>query len=379
MRAFGEGAMVHTNLALNADEVERRGWTAQWVKLPVEPQEWKNVVFAGKEGAENLLLVDEAALMFHVHDQQKMRDNNREIFELLVWSRKAGLDVYFISQSAQNLDAQLRRLTEIRVHCVSVKMIPFVGWFAKVLLGDFKRIRYGGGDGKNSIGGTYHRFNPVIGKFYSTEDTCGRSMGLQQGGSQRTVKKNQDKKTALIAGGLLLFFICFGAWRFYVMLWGGGIGGGVPKVEHPPEAVAAGQKEVQAGARPASAGKPAQPTEAVQAGPRTFTLALGDTVMEWTVQPEDELIVSAEFLTPLRVFCRGGVSLAVGGAYEGDRVTSIVSANQRHYVLLKSGRRLVCRKPTQEEITQWKLSMSTRPVAPLGPLAWGQSSAASSK
>jgi hypothetical protein len=371
--AFSEGAVVHTNIALNQRIVDEKGWTDLYVKLPEDPDSWRPLLHKGAEGRENLLIVDEASLTFHVHDQQKKRDSNRGIFELLIWSRRAGLDVYFVSQSAQNLDAQLRRLAEIRIHCTQVKMIPFIGPWMKYFVGDFMRTRYAGGDGKSRIGTTYHRFQQRIGDFYDTHDLHGRDLGIQDNGATRKKKSNKDARTMGCVFLFLIVALIFGAYRFYGMFWGRDDG----------EAVA------EASGTPAPAtSEPVQPQDLIKKlteekgqafGPRVFTVSVAGRSVEWAVDSADDLHLTAVMQDPLRVFIRGGGVIQLGRAYEGDLVESIVTAHERFYILCASGRKLVARKPTKIEQVQWKAISSTRQ----GWSAWGsvsgQASASGSK
>ncbi|QIF02776.1 zonular occludens toxin domain-containing protein [Roseimicrobium sp. ORNL1] len=359
-QALGEGAVVHTNIHLNDDELAQKGWTEQYVRLPENPDEWRPLLRKGAEGAENLLVVDEASLTFHVHDQQRKRDSNKDIFELLVWSRRAGLDVYFASQSAQNIDAQLRRMTEIRYHCTQVKMIPFIGPWMKHFVGDFMRTRYAGGDGKNRIGTTYHRFRKEIAELYNTHDLHGRNLGIQDGGPTRKKKKNNDARTSAILMLFLLASVLFGAWRFYGLFWGRDE---QTEVVQPSELIPS-----------VAASKDAASPAPEIIAPRVFKVAVAGRVLEWAVDSSDDLLVAAQMDEPLRIFVRGGGLLQLGKPYEGDLVESIVTAHQRYYVLCASGRKLVARKPTRKEQEEWRAISSTR----RGWSAWGSAPAQAS-
>ncbi|WP_050028235.1 zonular occludens toxin domain-containing protein [Verrucomicrobium sp. BvORR034] len=359
LTAFEEGAVVHTNMQLNEETIAENGWQDQHIKLPADPSEWQSVIHAGEEGKENLLMVDEAALCFHVNDQQKKRGDNRDIFELLVWSRKAGLDVYFITQSAANIDVMLRRLTEIRVHCVAVKMIPFVGWLARPLLGDFKRMRYGGGEGKNLIGSTYHRFSQRIGDFYRTDDTVGRSLGLKKTAS-RGAKKNKDKRTALMVLAFLVLAVVVGVWQVK------GIFSAARKEEKNLNA------SIGSGAGSTTAPVPAD----FSGKPALAPVLPRDTVtyhvegVEWNVRLEDDLIISAHDKTRQRVFCRDGVLLEIGASYRGENLVALVEVGGRFYATTKTGRRLIARPWTTQERKTWIQSsqISQAPFSGSSPL-----------
>lgn len=359
LTAFEEGAVVHTNMQLNEETIAERGWTEMYIKLPSDPAEWKQHLHAGEEGKENLLMIDEAALAFHVHDQSANKGHNRGIFELLVWSRKAGLDVYFITQSAANIDVMLRRLTEITIHCVAVKMIPFVGWLARPLLGDFKRMRYAGCEKRNLIGSTYHRFSQRIGDFYRTDETVGRSMGIKKSAT-RQGKKNKDKRTAL-----MVFFFLFAA----VVV-------GVYQVKGIFSAAGKEEKNLTASI---SSG-PGGPTVSAPAGNAAQTVGASpqhhDSIVyqvegvEWAVNLEDDLVISAHDKTKQRIYCRDGVTLEIGGSYRGERIVAVLEVSGRFYATTKTGRKVIARPWTTKERKTWIQSSqnSQQPFSGSSPL-----------
>lgn len=359
LTAFEEGAVVHTNMQLNEETIAERGWTDCYVKLPADPAEWKEHLQSGEEGKENLLMIDEAALAFHVHDQSKNKGDNRGIFELLVWSRKAGLDVYFITQSAANIDVMLRRLTEITIHCVAVKMIPFVGWMARPLLGDFKRMRYAGCEKKNLIGSTYHRFSQRIGDFYRTDDTVGRSLGLKKTAT-RQGKKNKDKRTAIVVFAFLLVAVVVGVYQVK------GIFAAARKEEKNLTGSISGGSG--GSAHPAPGAKPAEATAAP--APHRDSVTYHVEGVEWAVRLEDDLVISAHDKTKQRIFCRDGVTLEIGGSYRGESIVALLEVSGRFYATTKTGRKVIARPWTTKERKSWIQSSqnSQQPFSGSSPL-----------
>jgi len=145
LECLREGGVVHTNLPLRLDVLTEMGYADQIVMLPqrvsdiVKLQEMprnadgseampvlkSDYLRGGEEGRENLVVIDEASLQFDIDQQMKDREKNKPIFQLVALTRHVGLDMYFLAQSAQNIDAKLRRMAQGRVRCVRTDTIPF--------------------------------------------------------------------------------------------------------------------------------------------------------------------------------------------------------------------------------------------------------------
>jgi hypothetical protein len=232
-----EGGYVMTNVDLVPEEVERLGWTDKVVMLTGNPSDWKDKLIAGVEGSENCVVIDEAAMLFYVHDAAKNRDTNRPFYELMVWSRKLGLDMYMIAQHADNVDPAIRRAAQYIIHCVNVAKIPFLGAMLKKFMGDFRRVWITPLSLK-AVRSTYHRFRPDIGRFYSTEKTAGFQLSLE---TKATRKKPEESGwKPIISFGLLMLLMVGGGLAVARHQWQKAVGSDKPKeapsVVKPPAA-----------------------------------------------------------------------------------------------------------------------------------------------
>jgi hypothetical protein len=137
IKAFREGALVHSNIDWRPGALDERGWSPQHIPLGDDPTKWVAMLKAGQEGKENVVAIDESAMIFHVWDQRGNQERDRSIFDLLVMSRKLGLEVYFITQHEENVAVAIRRMANDVRRCVSVKNVPIIGPLVAALKGDF--------------------------------------------------------------------------------------------------------------------------------------------------------------------------------------------------------------------------------------------------
>jgi len=159
---------VHSNIDWRDGELEKRGWQDQHVSLGDDPAQWIHKLRAGKEGAENVLAIDESAMIFHVWDQVANKGRDRVIFDTLVMSRKLGLETYFITQHEDNVAVPIRRMAQEIRRCIAVAKIPFFGpWIAKVK-GPFL-IRSYSTESMVRLDQHYERYDEEAGSCYATD------------------------------------------------------------------------------------------------------------------------------------------------------------------------------------------------------------------
>ncbi len=211
LQAFKEGAIVHSNMDFDDTELEKRGFADQHIKLPIEPTKWIDVIKGGQEGKENLLIVDESAMIFHAWDIQEQKKRDRDLFDMLVMSRKLGLDCYFISQHADNISSPLRRISQYDVRCVSTAKIPIIGPTIKRLKGDFLRI-IRQPETRKEISRTYHRFSKEVGSLYVTEAVRGAASRVQREVTRTVQQKAKTPAWLKLTGAVILAAIIGGLW-----------------------------------------------------------------------------------------------------------------------------------------------------------------------
>lgn len=155
----------------------------------------------GTESIPNVVVLDEASLQFDIDDQMSGRSKNKPVFQLVALCRHLGLDMYFLAQHCQNVDAKLRRLAERRIGCRNVKKLPLFGWLLAAR-GDFLRTTFVG-QSNVAFSREWVRFNPLVGSLYKTHgmlDQC--AIEIKPGRSSNKDASQFKGKAALIVLGI---------------------------------------------------------------------------------------------------------------------------------------------------------------------------------
>lgn len=117
---LAKGGTVFTNVELKLDGVAK--WMREVHGLELDPEavrflneseswDFHKYLRAG-DGMNTLCVIDEAHLWFNARDHAVTAATKRELITFLSQSRKLKVDVIFIVQAAENLDAQFRRLAQ---------------------------------------------------------------------------------------------------------------------------------------------------------------------------------------------------------------------------------------------------------------------------
>lgn len=117
---LAKGGTVFTNVELRLEGVA--AWLKQTHGLELDPEairflneseswDFHKYLRAGRE-INTLCVIDEAHLWFNARDHAVTAATKRELITFLSQSRKLKVDVIFIVQAAENLDAQFRRLAQ---------------------------------------------------------------------------------------------------------------------------------------------------------------------------------------------------------------------------------------------------------------------------
>jgi hypothetical protein len=198
-----EGAYVHTNMDMVEEEIEKRGWSDRFIKLGDEPTDWDQHLIGGAEGQENLVIIDEAMVIFDSMDWQANRKRHKNLMHFLTQSRKVGLDIFMIGQAQKGMDATFSRISLEVISCTAVKRWPLIGPFWVTLRGDFCRAtKYPNGQRAAPL--KFVRFNPEVGSIYRTESTHGRFDGVER---RVTRAPKSEKLSRLKAWALLITFV----------------------------------------------------------------------------------------------------------------------------------------------------------------------------
>lgn len=259
IKCFAEGGRVMSNFDFDFDELKRLGWEDQHIALDPDPQQWRHQIVGGEEGAENLFIVDEAAMTFHAWDIQESKKRDRELFDTLVMSRKLGLDTIFISQSAENVNSAIRRISQHMVRCVAVKKMPVIGGLLAKFKGDFLRIIKSPEKGAE-LSRSYHRFSLKVGSIYKTEALKGVALAVKRDVTRKLRKAEPiDWRLKLGAIACLAAFSWAGysVYDTFAMVRG---------IKDKPKAVAGASSVATPGQLPASSGAAAAPPQPAYSG-----------------------------------------------------------------------------------------------------------------
>lgn len=118
---LAKGGAVFTNIELKLDGVaaylaKQHGleFDPSALRILDESESWDfhRYLRSGEEGVNTLCVIDEAHLWFNARDHAVTAATKRSLITFLSQSRKLRVDVIFIVQSAENLDAQFRRLAQ---------------------------------------------------------------------------------------------------------------------------------------------------------------------------------------------------------------------------------------------------------------------------
>lgn len=210
VKYWREGAIVHSNIDFRQDRILQEGWGDQFVPLGDDPTKWIPLIRGGKEGQENLIVIDEGMFLFDAHDWQSNKKRFDELYKFLIWTRKLGLDVYMIGQAQKGMDVQFTRMALNVIACVAVKRIPVMGPFLVSIKGDFLRV-WKTPDNQRTGKKEYVRFDPFIGEMYRTESTHGRFSEIPRDVRRKPVDEKKAiykawAKMGAIAGVLLGIF-----------------------------------------------------------------------------------------------------------------------------------------------------------------------------
>lgn len=211
LQAWKEGAIVHSNMDWNDEKLAELGFDKLHVRLPDDVTEWKEVLQGGAEGLENLLIIDEGAMLFHTWDIAESKKRDRPLFDVLVMSRKLGLDVYMISQHADNLNSAMRRTAQADIRCVAVAKIPIIGPMLARSKGDFLRILRQP-ESRKELSRTYHRFSQEVGDIYHTEAVRGEATTVSRNVTRTKPQKPKTPVWLKLSTVAIVLSIVLGLW-----------------------------------------------------------------------------------------------------------------------------------------------------------------------
>jgi hypothetical protein len=384
--ALNEGAVVHTNLDLIWDKVEER-WPGQVVKLPSNPAKWIrarkpkaddpedapliecDLIVGGSEGAENLVVIDEASFEFGSDNptSKEHKDKLWPVRALVTLQRHVGIDIIFITQSKKKIDAKLREDASERIHCVKSITLPFIGWLAAPLRGDFKRNLYDQSD--MYVTTTWHRFKSDIGELYNTH--ARRASVAMRVDPTRKVKTGESGKKGmwgmLFSIGLAAIAIIWGLTSTYKTIRGEG----GPLASKSSGSSPSTENTEKAGVTPLRAPLPAVTVDAPPSLPNSHVSGLKE--VSWELA--DEWVLAARYFINGIEVCgaRGGLRLGIGLDYMGERIVEMTQYRGWRYYTTEAARVVVLRPlhPLEREhlwLKQREEIRGSKPDAKIDPI-----------
>lgn len=136
MLHIAKGGTVVTNIECNHERIARmiainHGVEMQPDQLRVfDPEvtpQWEQEIPWGEAEGVVLVIIDEAHLFYNSRDWKDTQERNKRLLSFLTQSRKAGVDIIWITQEGGNVDRQFRVLAEWELNIVNVKHMP-LGW-----------------------------------------------------------------------------------------------------------------------------------------------------------------------------------------------------------------------------------------------------------
>lgn len=136
------GGTVVTNVECCPDVIFRR-IACKWGVLcrpdqlrvfdPEKTPAWESEIPWGEAEGVVLVILDEAQLFYGSRDWATTAAQSKRLLSFLTQSRKAGVDVIWITQDAGNVDKQFRVLAEWELNIVNIRHLP-LGWLGLVPL-----------------------------------------------------------------------------------------------------------------------------------------------------------------------------------------------------------------------------------------------------
>lgn len=358
-----EGGVVHTNLPLNRDTIEENGWEDRVVMLKGAPSDWVKVTIEngeeiyssdifqmGKEGAENVVVVDETAIKFSSEKQQSDAAKNHAIFCLIALCRHAGLDVQFIAQRKNHVAKRIRDLAETETLCENCGNIPYLGWLIKPMMGDLRRTIYKDGERYASC---YIRLKKKICDFYQTHGMR-ENLEMKSGGERVKKASSWSKRGAVfILGGLALGIsgMIYGTAETYK-----NVTGSRNEPAKPAAPDTASTKKVERHDRNGNTKELVMPQK--PPAPK------GGILLEWEAYDEHVLAGALMKSGQRVVITRGGRRLFVGGCYEGQRIELQFQVADWYYFQCQNKRVIVVRpmRPEEREVLPPVTVPGLRPI-----------------
>lgn len=211
IRCLREGGYAHSNIPMDLDYLEENGWLDRYIQIPDDasslvkenPREmnedgtYKKKTFhapwirMGREGQENILVIDEAAIQFDTDTYTTEKQRQAPLKNLIALTRHLGLDIFMVSQSQTGIAPAFRKLSKQTIHCTNVAKMEGLGWLLVKIpwYGDLRRVYYTEQETEPSFS-SWHRWDQEIFAAYNTHGHRGDVNAVE--GATRNKSENQN-------------------------------------------------------------------------------------------------------------------------------------------------------------------------------------------
>lgn len=161
---------------------------------------WQGLIPWGDRSCPVLVILDETQLFYNARDWAKTAEQSRSLLSFLTQSRKAGVDVLWITQEGENVDKQFRVLAEWELALISTDHLP-LGFLGKLPFRAYicKKIS---AKGRYLVSKSWHGYDKWLFGLYETEAFLNTEMRRLAEGVER-VGRAEVAKVGLMERGKL--------------------------------------------------------------------------------------------------------------------------------------------------------------------------------
>ncbi|MFK5921651.1 MAG: zonular occludens toxin domain-containing protein [Verrucomicrobiota bacterium] len=200
------GGTAFTNIEFDHDHVTRylaarygvEFDSKQLKSLPVADglTDWWKLVDWGSLECPVLVTIDEGHLWYNAHKWKETQSKDGDMLSFLTQSRKAGVDVIFITQDKTTMNSQFRKQSQVIWSAVNLKHItlPLIGkMFGQIFVWVCRDAKSG-----LIMRRKFARFTMSVGRCYKTEAMLDSLMQGMAQNQRARIKRRQVKKVSVL-------------------------------------------------------------------------------------------------------------------------------------------------------------------------------------
>lgn len=158
---------------------------------PDENPNWETLIPWGDKSCPVLVILDEAQLFYNARDWAKTAERSKRLLAFLTQSRKAGVDVIWITQEGENVDKQFRVLAEWELAISSTDHLP-LGFIGKLPFRAYV-VKHVSAKGRYVVRKKWWGYDRWLFGLYKTESFLNSEMremaqGVERVGRKRVIK-----------------------------------------------------------------------------------------------------------------------------------------------------------------------------------------------